>query len=79
MPLPVITITNNFHNTSTAIRAKSGDVLSLRKCNRIKSRLCGIAGCTCSGPLGERGKQNFSYELVFDNKQANGAGGIKIL
>lgn len=50
----LVTITNDFHNTST--RTKQG-----RKTHRqalaLKRRLCGIKGCTCSDSVGARGKQ----------------------
>ncbi len=56
-----ITIRNDFHHTSCGIRLRSdqydvgGDVrLTRSQVARCKRILCGIAGCTCGGNLGER-------------------------
>jgi hypothetical protein len=72
----MLTITNDFHNTQTAIRAKAGDVLTLRRVRSVQSKLCGVPNCTCGGTLGERGKQAFAYEVEFDR---GGVSGVRIL
>ena len=56
-----ITLTNNFHHTSVTLRARRsprGMVLSRRQVLRARRELCGCEGCTCGGPLGERGNQS---------------------
>lgn len=50
----LVTISNDFHNTST--RTKQGRKTHLQAL-AVKRRLCGVKGCTCSGSVGERGKQ----------------------
>ena len=50
----MITLTNNFHNTSVRIRANIGDELSQAQIRRSRQILCGFEGCTCGGLLGER-------------------------
>lgn len=59
----MITIQNNFHNTSTTIR-KAGRISESQE-RRIRKALCGVSGCTCGGALGERGPQ--SCEIDYDS------------
>lgn len=59
----MITIRNNFHNTSIRLRANIGDELTPAQIKRAKHTLCGITGCTCSGDAGERGEQD-GFELI---------------
>lgn len=63
----MITLTNDFHNTVVNLIPKN-DRLSLRQIKRAKKELCGIDGCTCSGSTGTRGDQDYSVELIYDNK-----------
>ena len=53
----MITLRNDFHNTEVRLRAKRGDRLTPSQIRRAWETLCGIPGCTCGGPLGERGPQ----------------------
>ncbi len=53
----LITLTNEFHNTSARVRIRAGDTLTARRLRDIKRRLCGVDGCQCSGADGTRGRQ----------------------
>lgn len=54
----IITVTNNFHNTTAKMRLKTlPGIISPQTVIRIQKKLCGIKDCTCSGPLGDRGPQ----------------------
>jgi hypothetical protein len=48
----MITISNTFHGTQFLTRTRK---LSARVAKDARRFLCGIEGCTCGGPLGERG------------------------
>ena len=52
-----VTLTNDFHSSKTTINLEPGQHLSARRVKKIKSRLCGVLACTCSGQIGTRGKQ----------------------
>ncbi len=61
----MITIKNNFHNSEISLRANVGDELTARQIERSKRELCGMDGCTCGGPVGNRGPQDgFSIEQI---------------
>lgn len=47
-----ITITNDFHDTSTSVRSRH---LSPRVVRRVRRALCGM-DCHCGGDLSERGR-----------------------
>jgi hypothetical protein len=57
------TLTNSFHNTSATVRPvliTEGRYAGMHKISRktamrLRSELCGVAGCTCGGTFGERG------------------------
>ena len=52
------TLTNSFHGTQTRVRPTfNGTEYRLNKSQvaRAWRKLCGISGCTCGGPCGERG------------------------
>ena len=49
-----ITLTNDFHRTTVNLNLK-GDHLSPGQVKRAKLALCGMAGCSCSGAMGNRG------------------------
>jgi hypothetical protein len=52
-----VRVTNGFHNTATTAFARqcgSQWILSATQARRIRNHLCGVGGCTCGGPLGER-------------------------
>ena len=52
------TLTNDFHNSSARVLVGLGNTeLSESQIRRIRSKLCGISGCTCGGVLGQRGPQ----------------------
>ena len=54
-----ITLHNDFHRTRVDLRITLPDgILSARQARRARRVLCGITGCTCSGPLGIRGPQD---------------------
>ncbi len=57
----MITIRNNFHNTEVRLKANIGDELTWSQIMRARRELCGIKGCTCGGPVGERGPQDGFY------------------
>jgi hypothetical protein len=50
----MITLTNDFHNTSVRIRATDGDAVSKATVQRVRKALC-CKDCTCSGVDGTRG------------------------
>ncbi len=54
----MITIRNNFHNTTIRLKAQIGDKLTASQVKRARSVLCGVRGCLCGGSLGERGPQD---------------------
>lgn len=55
-----ITLTNNFHGTSTRVRIKPASgglyLLSKRQAHEAWRKLCGVSGCSCGGIAGERAK-----------------------
>jgi len=61
------TLTNSYHNSAAKTRLTAGDIERIKNTNpddwtaaerqtvrRIRSKLCGIAGCTCGNDFGER-------------------------
>lgn len=52
-----ITITNDFHGTSTTIRPKNGRVTARARYD-ARRRLCGMADCTCA----DGGKLSLAWE-----------------
>lgn len=66
--MKTITLTNDFHGQSVTLRlgqrnARGGWPLSQGQIRRARQELCGIAGCTCGGLLGERGRQDVEIVL----------------
>jgi len=57
----MITLTNDWHNTSTQIRANVGDRLNETQVRRIERRLCPYSDCVCQ-PI--RGKQDYDLDPV---------------
>jgi len=53
----MITLTNNFHNTTCRVNCEVGLVLTPNQRKRAWRKLCGIKGCTCSDATGTRGRQ----------------------
>ena len=52
-----ITVSNDFHGTACTAHVSEtphGLFITDRQARRVKSTLCGIEGCTCSGDLGDR-------------------------
>jgi len=45
-------IKNTFHNTSTKIRCKIGDIITETQYKRIMKRLCSVNDCCCGGNWG---------------------------
>jgi hypothetical protein len=62
-----ITLFNDFHGTSVNLIVKDGK-LSQSQMKRAKSELC-CHGCTCSGDLGTRGRQEVGLEDIFDSRR----------
>lgn len=50
-----ITLRNDYHNTTYSLRVHGP--LSPQQIIRCRKALCGVASCSCGGPLGERGPQ----------------------
>jgi hypothetical protein len=80
--MSTITLTNDFHNTTVTLRCEvlshihnvSTAYLSAGQIKRAKRELCGIAGCTCSGDAGLRGRQEHDgkrLEVNIDSLFAN--------
>ena len=71
----MITIRNDFHNTEVRIRANIGEELTWSQIMRARRKLCGIAGCTCGGPCGERGPQDGFYleQIAYDRVAVRGS------
>ena len=59
-----IVLTNDFHDSAVTIRATLGQYLSKSQIQRARRTLCGNAGCTCGGNLGERGKQTVEIDVA---------------
>ena len=52
------TLANDFHNSTARVLVGLGNTeLSASQIRRLRSKLCGIAGCACGGVLGQRGPQ----------------------
>lgn len=55
---------NDYHGTSTTVQARPSAsrpgvlYVSKRVARRVWQSLCGIDGCTCGGPLGQRGRNS---------------------
>ena len=69
-----VRLTNDFHNTHTTVRATVLDhgmhteiSLTKRQMSRAQRALCGIDGCTCGGPAGIRGRQDFLGKKLIVN------------
>lgn len=59
----LITIKNDYHNTSASVRVESlPAILSRQQMYRVQRKLCGIAGCACGGDISERGQQDVSID-----------------
>ena len=43
----MITIQNNFHNTTVNLKADFGQQLTLSQTRRMNRVLCGVKGCKC--------------------------------
>ena len=54
----MITLRNSYHCTAVQVRVQIGDELTPSQVQRARQTLCGIHGCTCGGPAGERGPQD---------------------
>ncbi len=63
--METITLENNFHNSSIALRPSKEGRLSASQVKRTKKTLCGITGCTCSGALGTRRPQESQIEVFY--------------
>lgn len=54
------TLTNDFHNTETTIRAGLAGKVSRRQIRRAWRKLCGVTGCVCGDAAGARGRQKWA-------------------
>jgi len=60
---------NDFHNTEVTLRVSDLPVtLSSNQIRRARKELCGVDGCTCGGPLGERGPQDVVVDAFSSNR-----------
>jgi hypothetical protein len=62
-----LTLTNDFHHTSVNVQATDAGApgvsrLSKSQAAKCFKALCGVAGCTCGGELGERGMPHLHSE-----------------
>jgi len=57
--MPLITLSNEVHNTTARVRIHAGETLTAHRLRDIKRRLCGVDGCQCSGADGTRGRQHW--------------------
>ena len=60
----MIILTNDFHRTEA--RVDDTKPITKDRIRKIRKRLCGVKGCTCSGTLGERGKQAENTEAFLN-------------
>ena len=59
-------IRNDFHNTETVLNTKEVAgryYLSHSQVLKARRELCGVAGCTCGGYLGQRGEQPEKFDI----------------
>lgn len=52
-----ITLTNDFHGSSVAVRLSDNNHLSAAQVRKARRALCGYADCMCGGTAGTRGRQ----------------------
>lgn len=67
-----IKLSNSFHNSETTVSVTTQDgvaILSQYQVRRVNRALCGVSGCTCSGPLGLRG---FQHDVKLANPLEDG-------
>ena len=69
-----VTLTNDFHGTTTVVRTQVLDhgmhneiSLSRSQMDRAARKLCGIAECRCHGPAGIRGPQEIFGKTLIVN------------
>ncbi len=76
-----IKITNDFHHTTARVRGnQQGEtLLSASIVRRVRRDLCGIAGCTCGGALGQRGPQRHGASLLDIAAMPNGEVLLRII
>ena len=61
-----ITLQNDFHGTTVKLMAErqpGGLFITHSQAQRARRELCGIKGCTCSGPTGQRVAGNVGYQI----------------
>lgn len=76
-----ITLTNNFHGTSVEIVTRKTNTTRISESQRRKAKaaLCGISGCTCSGPFGTRGHQEFDVQQIWGKNPSGYDGGFVVM
>ena len=68
--MTTIVLKNDFHGTQVRLRvleftSSQPAILSSSQVDRARRKLCGMAGCTCSGILGQRGKQEVAINFTW--------------
>ena len=84
--IKTVTLTNDFHGTSAAVRPVTiteGRFAGMHKISRktalrLRSELCGSSGCTCGGNFGERGgahlaviNEDYDRNYIIDLRASN--------
>ena len=65
----MVTVKNSFHGTAVVLRARLGKELTSGQIKKARKELCGVCGCTCGGPIGNRGPQDgFTVEQISVNR-----------
>ena len=74
-------IRNDFHNTEVTLVAKSVYKgvwhLTRSQVNRARRVLCGVAGCTCGGVLGQRGRDGLPAGIDIGTTNSD-SGGVDV-
>ena len=58
----MLRVRNDFHHTETTLRVPNSNILTDSQVKACRRRLC-TDTCTCGGTLGERGTQDWQWEL----------------
>lgn len=64
----MLTILNDFHNTTAQVRPGLDGILSASQVLRVRRKLCGVSECRCGGTLGERGPRAVEIEPLGDGR-----------
>jgi len=72
----MVTLYNDFHNTTARVRVGANGMLSPNQVKNAQNRLCGIGGCQCSNDLGQRGPQEARFDCY---REYNGKVAAKLI